>query len=197
MVTELRCKWCGEWKDVEVTRYVDKSGKRKVAVTCDILVHAEPVQTVMDDPTTPDSSIGAGGDSLVHDLELYRKLVDIVYSFDGPVEHAVIEHELNERHPEVYAELVRRQGHAMLDESGYTMSTYLASLLGTLGRELSLVRAEAEATAPWDTGTATAWAHPERGDGPVTTWADVAEENGIDPDTWPATEGLEHELAAA
>ncbi len=189
-MTELRCKWCGEWKDVEVTRYVDRSGRRKVAITCDILVHAEPVQTVMDDPTTPDSSIGAGGDSLVHDLELYRKLVEIVYSFDGPVEHAVIEHELAERHPDDYEVLVRKQGHAMLDDSGYTMSTYLASLLGTLGREQSLGRVRTDATAPWDSGKATAWSHPERRDGPVTTWADHAEAQGIDPTSWPATEEL-------
>ena len=193
-MTELRCKWCGEWNDVEVTRYVDKSGKRMVAITCDILVHAEPVQTVMEDPTTPESSIGAGGDSLVHDLGLYAKLVEAVYSFEGPVEHAAIEHRLFEKHPEVYAELVERQGHAMAGDSGYTMSTYLASLLGTLGRELSVVRSETEATAPWDDGTATAWVHPERQQGPVTTWADLAEEQGIDPDSWPATE---RQLAAA
>lgn len=192
-MSTLRCKMCGESKDVEIKRFIDPKGKRKVAIICDILVHVEPVTTVVDDPDTPDSSIGAGGDSLVHDLELYSKLIQVVYNFDGPVEYGVVEHELAAAHPEVYEELWDRQGHSTTHpDSSYTLSTYLSSLLGTLAREKSLEQSDVDATIPWSTsGNASAWSHPERTDNPVLTWAAYAEEQDIDPDAWPATAGFE------
>lgn len=189
----LRCRQCGESKDVEIRRFLDNNGKRKVAVTCGIIVHAEPVTTVMDDPDTPDSSIGAGGDSLVHDLKLYAKLVETVYRFDGPVEYGVVEHELARKYPDVYRELWDRQGHATTHpDTSYTLSTYLSSLLGTLSREQSVDQLDIDATVPWSTsGNASAWSHPERLDKPVRTWAEHAEDEGIDPDAWPATEAFQ------
>lgn len=188
------CKRCGETKNVKIDRFIDQNGKRRVSITCDILVHADPVITVVDDPSTPTSSIGAGGSSLVHRLRLYRKLVDVVYSFDGPVEYAVIEHELATKHPDVYEQLLERYGHATEDEvSGYTLSTYLASLLGTLAKERSLENLDTSATSPWQSGSTSAWSHPERSDGPVRSWQDHAEAEGLDPEAWPAT----RQLAAA
>lgn len=189
-MSTLRCKMCGESNDVEITRFLDPKGRRKVAIVCDIIVHAEPVTTVIDDPDMPASSIGAGGDSLVHDLELYSKLVKIVYGFDQPVEYGIVEHELAEAHPEVFQELWERQGHTTTHpDSSYTLSTYLSSLLGTLARERSLVQADMDATVPWSvSGNASAWSHPERTDNPVLTWAEHAEANDIDPSAWPATE---------
>ncbi len=197
-MSTLRCKMCGESKDVEVKRFIDPKGKRKVAIICDILVHAEPVTTVIDDPDTPDSSIGAGGDSLVHDLELYSKLIAVVYAFDGPVEYGVVEHELAAAHPDVYEELWERQGHSTTHpSSSYTLSTYLSSLLGTLAREKSLEQSDVDATIPWSSsGNASAWSHPERTDGDLVTWAAFAEANDIDPDSWPATAGFEVQATA-
>ena len=194
----LRCKMCGESKNVEIKRFIDPKGKRKVAIICDILVHTEPVTTVIDDPSTPDSSIGAGGDSLVHDLELYSKLIKVVYDFDGPVEYGIVEHELAEAHPDVYEELWERQGHSTTHpDSSYTLSTYLSSLLGTLAREKSLEQADVDATIPWSSsGKASSWSHPERTDNPLLTWAEYAEERGIDPDSWPATERFEVQATA-
>ena len=194
----LRCKMCGESKDVEIKRFIDPKGKRKVAIICDILVHTEPVTTVIDDPDTPESSIGAGGDSLVHDLELYSKLVKVVYDFDGPVEYGVVEHELAEAHPDVYEELWERQGHSTTHpDSSYTLSTYLSSLLGTLAREKSLEQDDIDATIPWSSsGKASSWSHPERTDGELVTWAAYAEAHDIDPDSWPATEDFEVQATA-
>jgi hypothetical protein len=188
-VSTLRCSKCGESKDIEVRRFIDDDGKRKVIVTCDIIVHAQPVSSMYDDPDTPESSIGAGGDSLVHELKLYTKLVEVVYGFDGPVEYAVVEHELASAYPDDYHDLWERQGHATTSEgSGYTLSTYLASLLGTLAREQSVSQKDTDSTIPWsNSSSASAWAHPERIDGDVTSWAAHAEANGIDPETWPAT----------
>lgn len=191
-MSDLRCRQCGESKDVEITRFIDNKGRRRVAVTCDILVHVEPVTTVMDDPDTPESSIGAGGSSLVHELELYQKLVKAVYAFDGPTEYAAIEHELATQHPDTYRQLWERYGHASThpDES-YTLSTYLSSLLGTLAKELSVSQEDGKATVGWSsTGNTTLWGHPERTDGPVTMWEDHAASLDIDPDTWPATADL-------
>jgi hypothetical protein len=195
---KLRCKRCGEAKNVEIKRFIDNNGKRKVAITCDILVHVEPVTTVVDDPDTPDSSIGAGGDSLVHDLKLYSKLIEAVYRFDGPVEYGVIEHEIASKYPDVYKELWERQGHNTTHpDTSYTLSTYLSSLLGTLAREKSLEQEDIDATVPWSTsGNASAWMHPERQDGELTTWADYAEANDIDPDSWPATADFDKKVAA-
>lgn len=188
---KIRCQKCLEADNIEIRRFVGAGGKRKVEVTCHVIVHAEPAVTVINDPDTPESSIGAGGNSLVHDLELYTKLIGVVYDFDGPAEHAAIEYEFAVRHPEEYAHLVEDKGHRMLGDDGYTMSTYLASLMGTLAREKSLVRGKTAATAPWDDGKATTWSHPARVDEDVTTWEDVAEREGIDVDQWPPTENLE------
>ena len=192
-MSKLRCKMCGESKDVEIKRFIDPKGKRKVAIICDILVHAEPVTTVVDDPSTPDSSIGAGGDSLVHDLGLYSKLIEVVYDFDQPVEYGVVEHELAGRYPDVYRELWDRQGHSTTHpDTSYTLSTYLSSLLGTLAREKSLEQADVDATIPWSTsGNASSWSHPERTDAELLTWVEYAEANDVDPESWPATESLE------
>lgn len=197
-MSTLRCKRCGESKDVEIRRFIDNSGKRKVAITCDIIVHAEPVTTVVEDPDTPDSSIGAGGDSLVHDLGLYSKLIDVIYGFKQPVEYGIVEHELAAAHPDVYKELWDRQGHATTHpDTSYTLSTYLSSLLGTLTREKSLEQSDTDATVPWSTsGNASAWSHPNRIDEPVLSWAEYAEEHDIDPESWPATADLEVQATA-
>ena len=192
-MTTLRCRKCGEAKDIEVRRFLDNNGKRKVAITCDIIVHAEPVTSVIDDPDTPDSSIGAGGDSLVHELKLYAKLVETIYRFKRPVEYGVVEHELARKYPDVYRELWERQGHATTHpDTSYTLSTYLSSLLGTLSREQSVDQRDIDATVPWSTsGNATAWSHPERMDEPVLTWTEHAEDQGIDAEAWPATESFQ------
>lgn len=198
-MSKLRCKRCGESKNVEIRRFIDNNGKRKVAITCDILVHTEPVTTVVDDPSTPDSSIGAGGDSLVHDLRLYSKLIDVIYSFDQPVEYAVVEHELARKYPDVYEELWQRQGHSTTHpDTSYTLSTYLASLLGTLAREQSLTQLDTKSTIPWSSSrSASAWSHPERTEAEVLSWAEHAEANDIDPEDWPATESFDRELIDA
>lgn len=197
-MSKLRCKMCGESKDVEIKRFIDPKGKRKVAIICDILVHVEPVTTVVDDPSTPDSSIGAGGDSLVHDLELYSKLIEVIYDFDQPLEYGVVEHELASRYPKVYRELWERQGHSTTHpDTSYTLSTYLSSLLGTLAREKSLEQDDVDATIPWSTsGNASSWSHPERTDKPLLTWAEYAEANDIDPESWPATADFPVEATA-
>jgi len=188
----IRCRQCGESQNVEIRRFLDNNGKRKVAVTCDIIVHAKPVTTVMDDPDTPDSSIGAGGDSLVHDLGLYSKLVKVVYGFKHPVEYGIVEHELAAAYPKEYRELWDRQGHASTHpDSSYTLSTYLASLLGTLTREQSLSQLDTDCTVPWsNSSSASAWSHPERIDKPVLSWAEYAEAEDLDPASWPATAEL-------
>lgn len=197
-MSKLRCKMCGESKDVEIKRFIDPKGKRKVAIICDILVHVEPVTTVVDDPSTPDSSIGAGGDSLVHDLGLYSKLIEIIYDFDQPLEYGIVEHELAGRYPKIYRELWERQGHSTTHpDTSYTLSTYLSSLLGTLAREKSLEQADVDATIPWSTsGNASSWSHPERTDNPLLTWTEYAETNDIDPESWPATKDFEVQATA-
>lgn len=189
MADVLRCPRCGERERVTLRKFIADDGRPQVELTCDTIVHGEPVVALFDDPDLPSSSIGAGGDSLVHELELYSKLIGIIYDFDQPVEYGIVEHLLAERHRDVYTTLWERHGHVDTHGSkSYTLSAYVSSLLGTLSREGSLAHLTTEATGRWDyNAEISAWGHPDRADAEVLSWASYAESQGIDPHTWPAT----------
>lgn len=192
MTTTLRCPRCGESERVTLRRFIGDDGVPRVELTCDTIVHGEPVVALFEDPDLPKSSIGAGGDALVHELELYAKLVEAVFAFDSPVEYGVVEHVLAASHPDTYRELWDRHGHVETHGAkSYTLSVYLSSLLGTLSREGSLAHLTTEATGRWGyNDEISAWSHPDRADEPVLSWAAYAEQQGIDPDSWPATADL-------
>lgn len=185
--TRLVCPVCGESKRVERRHFLDDDGKQKVELTCDLFVHEEAVVHVFDDPDAPPSSIGAGGEGLVHDLELYDKLVEIVYGFASPVEYGVVEFGFAGTYPGDYEALWRRFGHVHTHGSKrYTLSSYLGGLLGTLSREGSVSHLWTVGTGRWVyNDQVSAWSHPARADEPIVSWVDYASSEGIDPETWP------------
>jgi hypothetical protein len=190
------CPRCGESNKVEVEAYRDDSGRAKVRLTCRVVVHEEPVVQVFDDPDVATGADLTPANGLVHDLDLYTKLEDIVLGLGRPSEYGIVEHLFAFAHPNDYVMLWRRFGH--VDTHGskhYTLSTYLASLLGNLSRHGAVTYIASHGTGRWDYNTdISAWANPTRKDGPVLSWKQYAADLE-DRSSWPATGLLPvHEL---
>ena len=183
------CPRCGESTNVETVPFIDDEGRAKIRLTCGLIVHEEPVVIEFDDPSVPAAGDLTPASGLVHDLDLYTKLEAIVRSLPQPSEYGVVEHLFAHEHPDDYTTLWRRYGHvATHGPTAYTVSAYLSRLLGTLWREGAIAHRRCRGTGRWAyNATISAWADPNRSDGPVLSWADFAQQQGWDPQSWPAT----------
>lgn len=191
MASQLVCPRCGESKNVEVERFADDEGIPKVRVTCRLIVHEEPVITEYDDPVfAPVMPKGGGG--LVGELDLYAKLESVIAKLDGWVEYGVVEHIFAFDYPQDYRVLWHRFGHISTHgQKEHTLSAYLGLLLGNLYRAGGVAHRGTAGTGRWEYNSdISAWAHPARADGDVTSWASWALDHGLDPHEWPAIELL-------
>ena len=196
-MTRYVCPRCGESNKVEVEAYRDDSGRAKVRLTCRLVVHEEPVVQVFDDPDVATGADLTPANGLVHDLDLYTKLEDIVLGLERPSEYGIVEHLFATAHSDDYVRLWRKFGHVATHGSKhYTLSSYLGALLGNLSRHGAVTYLPSHGTGRWAYNTdISAWANPSRSDGPTLTWAQYAADGGWDRDSWPATELLPtHEL---
>jgi hypothetical protein len=186
------CPRCGESSNVEVIPFLDDEGRAKIRLTCRLIVHEEPVVQEFDDPSVPRGAQLTPADGLVHDLDLYSKLETIVLGLEQPSEYGIVEHHFAYAHPDDYVTLWRRYGHVATHGSKrYTLSAYLSRLLGNLTRHGSIGHRGCRGTGRWAyNADISAWANPNRADGPLLTWAAFAKEHGWSPDAWPAVELL-------
>ena len=184
---ELVCPGCGEHRDVDILRFIDDDGRRKVRLVCHCIVHSEPL--VVDyEESSLSQRVGLPQDGLVGELDLYAKLEQIVNGLPGLAEHGVVEHLFAHAYPEDYVLLWRRFGHvATHGARRYTVTVYLGMLLGTLGRERAIARTSVPATGIWSYNTTISAVGPWRSaGGPVLSWHQFATQQGFDPDSWPA-----------
>lgn len=188
MAHRYECPTCGESTRVEVVPFFDDAGRAKLRLTCRLIVHEEPVVLEFNDPDAPSASQLNTGSGLVHDLELYSKLEEIVLGLEQPAEYGVIEHLFAHAYPEDYVLLWRRHGHVATHRSKrYTLSAYLGGLLGKLWRHGSIVFLPYHGTGRWTYNSGiSAWANPRFAELPVLSWQRFAEQQGIDPEDWPA-----------
>ena len=184
---EFVCPGCGDHRDVEITPFTATDGARMMRLVCRCIVHEEPVEVVYRvDPTFDRSALPEGG--LVGELDLYAKLEEVVNALPSMAEHGVVEHLFAHAYPEDYILLWRRFGHVATHGAlKYTVTAYLGMLLGTLGRERSIARRRVPATGIWSYNSSISAVGPWRlKDGPVRSWVQYAEQEGFDPESWPA-----------
>lgn len=137
------------------------------------------------------ASLNREGTPLVQQLELYPKLLDAVSRFDRWVEYGAVEYEFALAHPEIYRQLVDRMGHLALGTStNWSVSAYLARMLGNLTRTGELVYRPTAGTGRWSYDTEiSSWRLPSVPDeAPLLTWKAYAEANSISSDRWPVLE---------
>ena len=135
---------------------------------------------------------GRGG--ILEDLGVYQALLD-VFEFGEPrTEYGVIEHRFAQANRDLYVDLVGRYHHTAIaceDPARFTVSSLLAGALGRLHAEGAVRFSDGPGTGRWSyLNPVSYWALPPVPDRPPVTWTAWAQANGIDPDTWPATEGL-------
>lgn len=184
---ELVCPGCGDYRDVEVTRFEAEDGTRMIRLVCRCIVHEEPVEVLYRAaPLARRSGLPEGG--LVGELELYAKLEEVVNGLPSMVEHGVVEHLFAHAYPDDYIVLWRRFGHVATHGAlKYSVTAYLGMLLGNLGRERAIARARTAATGLWSYNTTISAVGPYRlKDSPVLSWQAFAIEGGLDPGSWPA-----------
>jgi hypothetical protein len=184
---DLACPGCGDYRDVEITRFTAADGSRMIRLVCRCIVHDEPVEVLhVERPAFDRSKLPEGG--LVGELDLYAKLEEIVNGLPSMAEHGVVEHLFAHAYPDDYILLWRRFGHVATHGAlKYTVTKYLAMLLGTLGRERSIARRRVPATGIWSYNTSISAVGPWRlKDGPVLSWEQYAVQEGFDPESWPA-----------
>lgn len=189
MADRLVCPGCGESKKVELVPFLDDDGRPKVQLTCRLIVHEDPVVVVYDDPTVPKASSLTPADGLVHDLDLYDKLESVVMKLERPAEYGIVEHLFAHEYPHDYIALWRKFGHvATHGPRRYTVSAYLARLLGNLWRHGSVRYLPSHGTGRWaNNDDISAWANPSRADHPIESWAEFSKRGGWDAGEWPAT----------
>lgn len=184
---ESVCPGCGDYQDVEITRFTSADGTRMVQLVCRCIVHEEPLEVLYaTDALTPRASLPDGG--LVGELDLYAKLAEVVGGLSAVSEHGVVEHHFAHAYPDDYVLLWRRFGHvATHGPLKYTVTKYLGMLLGTLGRERAFARRRVPATGIWSYNTTISAVGPwAMQDGPVLSWEVFALQEGFDPNSWPA-----------
>ncbi len=142
-----------------------------------------------EDPDAPKVSAehAKRNESLVDELGLYPLLVDAVDAVGGPVEYGVVEHQLGLARPDIYLLLLAEFGHVQITgPAKFTMSSYLARLLGNLDRRNEVVFHQSVGTGGWAYNSdVSAWSTHANREGEVTSWATWATANGIDPMMWP------------
>jgi hypothetical protein len=111
VATPFTCPACGEASDLEILRFFDDDGRARIRLTCTVIVHEEPVVTELDDPAIPRASELTPADGLVHDLDLYTKLEEIIAGLRQPAEYGVVEHHFALAYPDDYRTLWNRYGH--------------------------------------------------------------------------------------
>ena len=183
------CPRCGASSELEILRFFDDDGRARVRITCRLIVHEEPVVQEIDDPDIPRASELTPADGLVHDLDLYAKLEEVVAGLKQPAEYGVVEHHFAAAYPDDYRTLWNRYGHVATHKSKrYTVSAYLARLLGNLTRHGSVAHLPSTGTGRWAYDQdVSAWSHPARTNEPLLSWHEYATTNNIDPNDWPAT----------
>jgi hypothetical protein len=181
------CPQCGESSTVEVLPFLDDEGRAKIRLTCRLIVHEQPVVHEFDDPSVPSAAELTPADGLVHDLDLYTKLEDVVRGLDGPVEYGIVEHRFAAEYPDDFLKLWRRYGHVGTHRSKrYTVSAYLSRLLGNLARHGVVAHQSCRGTGRWAYNSdVSAWANPSRAAGPVLSWVQYADQHGWSHDAWP------------
>ena len=181
------CPRCGESSKLELLPFLDDDGRAKIRLTCRLLVHEQPVVHEFDDPSVATASDLTPADGLVHELDLYTKLEEVVCRMEGPAEYGVVEHRFADEYPEDFLELWRRYGHVATHGSKrYTVSAYLSRLLGTLSRHGVVAHHACRGTGRWAYNSdVSAWANPSRADGPILSWVQYAQQHGWPKDAWP------------
>ena len=192
MHTPFTCPRCGASSELEILRFFDDDGRARIRITCRLIVHEQPVVQEIEDPDIPRASELSPSDGLVHDLDLYNKLEDVVHRLDQPAEYGVVEHHFAMAYPDEYLTLWRKHGHVATHGSKrYTVSAYLSRLLGNLTRHGSVAHRSCVGTGRWAYNSGvSAWASPHRADQPILSWEDFARANGWDPHDWPAADQL-------
>lgn len=191
MMHSYECPRCGESNDVEQMPFLDEQGRARIRLTCRTLVHEKPFVHEFDDPKVGHGSkfVGKG---LVHELDLYTKLEDIVSRLEQPSEYGIVEVLFAAEYPDEFLKLWHEFGHvATHHPKQYTITSYLPRLLGTLGREGAVVYLTCDGTGLWE-GSAgiSAWADPTRAHGPVMSWESYATAHDLNPNLLPAAKHI-------
>lgn len=192
MSSPFICQDCGEASALEILRFFDDDGRARIRITCRLIVHDQPIVRDIDDPAIPRAADLTPADGLVHDLDLSAKLEEVIAGISQPVEYGVVEHTFALTYPDDYRTLWDRYGHVATHGSKrYTVSAYLARLLGNLTRHGAVAHHPSNGTGRWTYDReVSAWSHTAHKDQPVLSWETFATTNDIDPDTWPATSGF-------
>lgn len=181
------CPRCGESSAIDVVPFLDDDGRAKIRLTCDLIVHDEPVVQEFDDPTVPTSAGLTPVDGLVHELDLYTKLEDVVRGLERRTEYGVVEHLFAAAYPDDFLKLWRRYGHVATHGcKRYTVSAYLSRLLGTLSRHGVVAHHSCTGTGRWKYNSdVSAWSNPQCDEGPLLTWVEFADAHGWNHEQWP------------
>lgn len=129
---------------------------------CDREGHPRPGAYAWLSPPAPPAGMELGG--LAEELGLGVELPAVLAQFSGTwVEYGVVEHAYAVAHPEDWARLVDTYGHTAIKESQYTVSAFLGSTLGRLGRNGDIAYHDGPATGRWKYNSRISWwaLHPE------------------------------------
>jgi hypothetical protein len=118
--------------------------------TCSLKSHPEPgPYTWIREPKAPDLQALSG---IAAELELDVKIVDILKQREGLwIEYGVLEHDFALAYPKDWAFLVDRYGHAAIAATQYSATSFLAGVLGRLGRAAVIDIIDGPATGRWGT----------------------------------------------
>lgn len=114
--------------------------------------------------------------SLKAELGLAVELPAVLAPYKGRwVEYGVVERAYAQANPDDFKGLVEKYGHTAIAPGTYTASSYLAGVLGGLGRSGDVMFHEGPATGRWDYLSAVSWwaLAPEPDWAERTSWADT------------------------
>lgn len=183
------CPLCG--LDDDVVFEPDESGAPVFVCRAGGDLHPYEWRVPTLDPTavlSPRTGVG-------EELGVYDDLPTVLIPGEPFVEYGVVEHRYARQYPKPYRELLERYGHTAIEPKRYTASAFLGRALGTLFHEGTLAcRYAVPATGRWSYNSdISAWALPGRGaeeNDRVVSWVEFAEQEGFDPETWPALDVL-------
>lgn len=136
----------------------------------------------------------SGSTGIAEELGVYDDLLAL-FTEPGPyLEWGVIEHRYAQLRPTVYSELVGKYSHTAFGPTKYSASAFLGQAAGKLAREGHLSLQWVPATGYWKyNGKVGGFTlAPAADDAPVVSWVEFAQNEGIDPEDWPAL-GFVHE----
>lgn len=116
--------------------------------TCSLRSHPEPgAYTWIREPAAPDIEALTG---IAADMGLDVKIAEILRRRRGVwIEYGVVEHDFALAYPEDWAFLVDRYGHTAITATKYSATTFLAGVLGRLGRAAVIDIIDGPATGRW------------------------------------------------